>query len=152
MKGSSRGYFYLIIGIVVTFGALFAINKGMNMYHTDKIRKEARYVMEALVTKGDTYKEKREFEEYAISKYKELNYKDEDLTKVEVVIRNDGSIVLYNSYDYVSIWGSILQKKDTTVRTALIGYKNKYSEWQIEEYDEDKTYDVLTTTAINTGK
>ena len=152
MKGSARGFIYLIIGIVVALGALFAINYGMEYVNTNKLKKEATEVMEYLVSKGDEYKEKKQFQDYAIAKYKEKGYKDEELTKVEVVIRDDGSLVLYNELAYVSIWGSILQKNDMNVRAAIIGYKNKYSEWIIEEYDENKTYDVLTTTAINTGK
>ena len=152
MKGSARGFLYLIIGIVVAFGALIAINYGMEYYYKNKLKKEAWEVMELLTARGDEYKEKNQFVEYAIAKYKEKGYKDKDLKKVEVVLRNDGSFVLYNDFSYVSIWGSIAQKNDMTVRIALIGYKDKYSQWQIEEYNENKEYAVLITTTLSTSK
>ncbi len=146
MDGSNRGFFYLVIGVIVAVAALFAINKGMEIYHTNKLEKEALEVMEMLVTKGEIYTEKKEFEEYAKAKYKEKGYTDEQLEKVEVAVLNDGSIVLYNEESYVSIWGSIIQKEDTTVRVAIIGYKDKYSDWKVEKYDDNKEYKVYSTT------
>jgi len=144
--GSGRGFFYLIIGIIVAVAALFAINAGMEKYHTDKLEKEAIEVMNILVTKGEIYTETKQFQEYAIEKYKEKGYEEKDLDKVEVVIRGDGAIVLFNEESYVSLWGSFLQKEDTTVRTAVIGYKDKYSDWKVEKYDENKEYKVYSTT------
>lgn len=137
MKSSARGFMFLLLGVVGAVIAIAVIDLGITFYYEQKIKKDTTEVLEVLV-EHDYFETNEQYRELAKSKFKEMKY--EDLTQVSVVVRDDGAIILTNYVRFFTLKGTVLNKPDRMAGIRIIAYKNEYSEWQFEVYDEEKTY------------
>ncbi len=132
--------FFIPIGMIVAF---YLYDFGAKIYYQNLLDKDTKVIFKSMMDREglETNEEKKEFIE---SEFKEKKY---ELSDLNLIYQEDGSIIIVSYRKYMSIVGTLsnglLRSKNRMVSSSYIGHYNEYKETVIEKYDEVVEEDLI---------
>lgn len=132
--------FFIPIGMIIAF---YLYDFGSKVYFQNMLDKDTKVIFTEMMDREglDTNEEKKDFIE---SEFKEKKY---ELSDLNLIYQDDGSVIVVAYRKYMSIVGTLsgglLRSKNRMVSSSYIGHYNEYKETVVEEYNEVIDEDLI---------